>query len=162
MDDRGSGIIHSELPEQEEGLMHGFQLWINLPAREDDRARLPGRPSGTRPSRHHERGCEYPNHGRIGGGHGGCDQARGERTAFLDLDMPAGSACEVPIPAGHNAFLYAYEGRVEVGTRGGPVRARQLAVLTNSPDAGGVRLQASGRARLLLVAGRPLNEPIVQ
>lgn len=159
----GRGIIHSELPEQEEGLMHGFQLWINLPARE--KMTEPGYrdvPAELVPHVTTNEGVSIRIMAGSAAGKEGAIRREASEPLFLDLDMPAGSACEVPIPAGHNAFLYAYEGRVEVGTRGEPVRARQLAVLTNSPDAGGVRLQASGGARLLLVAGRPLNEPIVQ
>lgn len=159
----GRGIIHSELPEQEEGLMHGFQLWINLPARE--KMTEPGYrdvPAELVPHVTTNEGVSIRIMAGSAAGKEGAIRREASEPLFLDLDMPAGSACEVPTPAGHNAFLYAYEGRVEVGTRGEPVRARQLAVLTNSPDAGGVRLQASGGARLLLVAGRPLNEPIVQ
>lgn len=159
----GRGIIHSELPEQEKGLMHGFQLWINLPARE--KMVEPGYRDIPAEAVPHVTTKEGVNIRIIAGsaaGKEGAIRREASEPLFLDLDMPAGSACEVPIPAGHNAFLYAYEGRVEVGTRGEPVRARQLAVLTNGPDAGSVRLHASGGARLLLVAGRPLNEPIVQ
>ncbi|CAI8850342.1 pirin family protein [Methylocaldum szegediense] len=159
----GRGIIHSELPEQEEGLMHGFQLWINLPARE--KMTQPGYrdiPAEAIPHVTTSQGVSIRIIAGSAAGMEGAIRREGNEPLFLDLNMPAGSACEVPIPSGHNAFLYTYEGRVEVGTRRESVRARQLAVLTNSPDARGVRLHAAGGARLLLIAGRPLNEPIVQ
>jgi redox-sensitive bicupin YhaK (pirin superfamily) len=159
----GRGIIHSELPEQEQGLMHGFQLWINLPARE--KMTEPGYrdiPAEAIPSTTTAEGVAIR---IIAGSVDGIDGAvRREATEplYLDLRLPAGSAYEAPIPAGHNAFLYVYDGEAEVGAQGEPVRARELAVLSNRADADGVRLTTSGGARLLLVAGRPLNEPIVQ
>ncbi|WP_133718484.1 pirin family protein [Methylocaldum gracile] len=159
----GRGIIHSELPEQEQGLMHGFQLWINLPARE--KMTEPGYrdiSAEAIPSTTTAEGVTIRIIAGSFAGIGGAVRREATEPLYLDLEMPAGSAYEAPIPGGHNAFLYVYEGEVGVGTRGEPVRARQLAVLTNRADADGVRLTASGGARSLLVAGRPLNEPIVQ
>jgi hypothetical protein len=159
----GRGIVHSELPEQEQGLMHGFQLWINLPARE--KMTEPGYrdiPAEAIPHTTTDEGVTIRIIAGSIAGIGGAVRREATEPLYLDLEMPAGSAYEAPIPGGHNAFLYVYEGDVGVGTRGEPVRARQLAVLTNRADADGVRLTASGGARLLLVAGRPLNEPIVQ
>ncbi|MBP1153084.1 pirin family protein [Methylocaldum sp. RMAD-M] len=159
----GRGIIHSELPEQEQGLMHGFQLWINLPARE--KMTEPGYrdiSAEAIPSTTTAEGVTIRIIAGSVAGIGGAVRREATEPLYLDLEMPAGSAYEAPIPGGHNAFLYVYEGEVGVGTRGEPVRARQLAVLTNRADADGVRLTASGGARSLLVAGRPLNEPIVQ
>jgi len=159
----GRGIVHSELPEQEQGLMHGFQLWINLPARE--KMTEPGYwdiPAEAIPRTTTDEGVAIR---IIAGSVAGIDGAiRREATEplYLDLGMPAGSAYDAPIPAGHNAFLYVYDGEAEVGARGEPVRARELAVLSNRADADGVRLATSDGARLLLVAGRPLNEPIAQ
>jgi len=159
----GRGIVHSELPEQEQGLMHGFQLWINLPARE--KMTEPGYwdiPAEAIPRTTTDEGVAIR---IIAGSVAGIDGAiRREATEplYLDLGLPAGSAYEAPIPVGHNAFLYVYDGEAEVGTQDEPVHARQLAVLTNRPDADGVRLATSDGARLLLVAGRPLNEPIAQ
>ncbi|WP_347258405.1 pirin family protein [Methylocaldum sp.] len=159
----GRGIIHSELPEQEQGLMHGFQLWINLPARE--KMTEPGYRDISAEAILSTTTAEGVTIRIIAGsvaGIGGAVRREATEPLYLDLEMPAGSAYEAPIPGGHNAFLYVYEGEVGVGTRGEPVRARQLAVLTNRADADGVRLTASRGARSLLVAGRPLNEPIVQ
>ncbi|MDV3241411.1 MULTISPECIES: pirin family protein [Methylocaldum] len=159
----GRGIIHSELPEQEQGLMHGFQLWINLPARE--KMTEPGYrdiSAEAIPSTTTAEGVTIRIIAGSVAGIGGAVRREATEPLYLDLEMPAGSAYEAPIPGGHNAFLYVYEGEVGVGTRGEPVRARQLAVLTNRADADGVRLTASRGARSLLVAGRPLNEPIVQ
>jgi redox-sensitive bicupin YhaK (pirin superfamily) len=159
----GRGIVHSELPEQEQGLMHGFQLWVNLPARE--KMTEPGYrdiPAAAIPHTVTDEGVTIR---IIAGSAAGIDGAvRREATEplYLDLGLPAGSLYEAPIPATHNAFLYVYEGEIKAGARGEPVRARQLAVLDNRADAGGVRLSAASAARLLLVAGRPLDEPIAQ
>lgn len=143
--------------------MHGFQLWINLPARE--KMTEPGYrdiSAEAIPSTTTAEGVTIRIIAGSVAGIGGAVRREATEPLYLDLEMPAGSAYEAPIPGGHNAFLYVYEGEVGVGTRGEPVRARQLAVLTNRADADGVRLTASRGARSLLVAGRPLNEPIVQ
>lgn len=159
----GRGIVHSELPEQEQGLMHGFQLWINLPARE--KLVQPGYrdiPAEAIPQTTTAAGVTIR---VIAGSLSGVAGAVSRETTeplYADLEMPAGSVYEAAIPAAHNAFLYVYDGEIEVGVRGEPVRSRQLALLGNRADADGVRLSAPGGARLLLVAGRPLNEPIVQ
>ncbi|HYE35864.1 pirin family protein [Methylocaldum sp.] len=159
----GRGIVHSELPEQEQGLMHGFQLWVNLPARA--KMTEPGYRDIPAEEIPYTATAEGVTIRVIAGSVAGIDGAvRREETEplYLDVGLPAESAYEAPIPAVHNAFLYVYEGEVKVGARGEPVRARQLAVLNNRADADGVRLTTSGGARLLLIAGRPLNEPIVQ
>jgi hypothetical protein len=81
---------------------------------------------------------------------------------YLDIALPPGAAHAVAIPTGHNAFVYVYQGQVELGQRGQRVEARQLAVLSNAPEADSVLLRSAEGARLLLIAGRPLHEPIVQ
>jgi redox-sensitive bicupin YhaK (pirin superfamily) len=159
----GRGIIHSEMPEQKDGLMHGFQLWLNLPAaskmiapsyRDISAAEIPEvtTPEGVRVK-------------VIAGRALGVDGAVVRETTeplYLDLHMPAGSTHAQPLAIGHNAFLYVYAGEVEVGGERHKVGAQRLAVLSNDPGADGVAIHARGEARLLLVAGRPLEEPIAQ
>ena len=159
----GRGILHSEMPEQEEGRMAGFQLWVNLAAKD----------KLTAPHYRDVPPAEVPvvvlNGGvtvRVlaGQSHGvtGAVTRPTTEPLYLDVTVPPGTAFEQPIPVGHNAFLYVFDGAVEVmGTR---VEADRMAILANDDGADGVRLMsaASAPARVLVVAGRPLNEPIVQ
>src|SRR6185436_19067380 len=81
---------------------------------------------------------------------------------FLDLELPAGCRWATLLPTGHNAFVYVYAGMVRVGDRAVPVAAGRMGMLTTDPAADGVELQAAEASRVLLVAGAPLREPIVQ
>jgi len=159
----GRGILHSELPEQEEGLMHGFQLWLNLPAR--DKLVPPHYqdvPADQIPK------VPLPGDGRvkvIAGQFGevkGPVQRQATQPLYLDVQLGAGQSLFVPLPASHNAFVYVYEGSVELGARHQPVPRQRLAVLSNKPDAQGVQLASDSGASLLVLAGQPLNEPIAQ
>ena len=155
----GSGLIHSELPEQEEGLMEGFQLWLNLPAKAKMGA--PGYrdiPSADIPERVDGAGVRVRALAGESGGLAGAVQRPDTEPLFLDVHLPAGGRFAQALPAGHNAFLYVYRGGVAVA--GTAVADRHMAILANDGD--GVLLQADGPSRVLLVAGRPLNEPIVQ
>jgi redox-sensitive bicupin YhaK (pirin superfamily) len=155
----GSGLIHSELPEQEEGLMEGFQLWLNLPAKAKMCA--PGyrdiSPTSI-PEHVDDAGVRVRVIAGESGGVAGAVQRPDTEPLFLDLHLPAGSRFAQALPAGHNAFVYVYRGEVTVA--GTAVVDRHMAILANDGD--GVLLQADGPSRALLVAGRPLNEPIVQ
>lgn len=159
----GRGIVHSELPEQEDGLMHGFQLWVNLPAR--DKMTAPDYrdiPAEAIPAYTTADGVAVKVIAGESDGVAGAVRREATEPLYLDIELSPGAAHAVAIPAGHNAFLYVYRGRVEVGERGQRVEARQLAVLSNAPDADSVLLGSAEGARLLLIAGRPLHEPIVQ
>jgi redox-sensitive bicupin YhaK (pirin superfamily) len=74
--------------------------------------------------------------------------------------MPKGTPFEQSLPAGHNAFIYVYRGAVSIG--GEAVPAQRMAILANNPQADGVLIEASADAKLILVAGKPLRQPIVQ
>lgn len=155
----GSGLIHSELPEQEEGLMEGFQLWINLPARNKMVAPYyRDIPSEAIPETDAGNGI----HARVIAGEfngvKGAIQRPDTEPLYLDLHMPAGSVLNLPIPIQHNAFFYVYRGTVKVADQ--TVPSRNMAVLAN--DAGMLEIHAEEDARLILVAGQPLNEPIAQ
>jgi redox-sensitive bicupin YhaK (pirin superfamily) len=162
----GRGLVHSELPEQEAGRMEGFQLWLNLPAA--DKMTTPGYrdiASGEIPE------LRLP--GALvrviaGTSHGvaGAVQKSHTEPLYLDLHLEPGATFEQQVPAGHNAFVYVYRGALAIDEGGGAataVPAQRMAVLANKPQGDGVRVQAGEQgARALLVAGRPLGEPIAQ
>jgi redox-sensitive bicupin YhaK (pirin superfamily) len=157
----GRGVVHSEMPEQDEGLMEGFQLWLNLPAQ--DKMRAPWYrdiPAADVPRFTLASGAAVQ---VIAGNTHGVDGAvRRDVTEplYLDIELPAGATFDQPLPAGHNAFLYVFRGDVVV--EGKAVPQARMAILDNARDADGVRIKAGAPARLLLIAGRPLNEPIAQ
>jgi redox-sensitive bicupin YhaK (pirin superfamily) len=161
----GRGLIHSELPEQEEGRMEGFQLWLNLPAA--DKMGTPGYrdiPTEEIPELRLPGATVRVIAGTSHGVAGAVQKAHTE-PLYLDLHLEPGASFEQPLPAGHNAFVYVYRGDLEIDS--GVARTRvpreRMAVLANNADRDGVRVQAGAQgARALLIAGRPLNEPIAQ
>jgi redox-sensitive bicupin YhaK (pirin superfamily) len=161
----GSGVIHSEMPEQEDGRMEGFQLWLNLPA--SDKMATPWYrdiPSGAIPA------LALPN-GAVarvlaGQSHGvqGAMTRPVTEPLYLDIALPAGQTFSQAVPAGHNAFVYVYRGEVTVGEgdKAAVLEPQRMGVLGNDAGADGVTLTANADARFLLIAGKPLGEPIVQ
>lgn len=159
----GRGVIHSELPEQREGRMAGFQLWLNLPAR--DKMREPWYLD--------VQGEEVPQYQRDGvnvrviagesQGVRGAVQRDVTEPLYLDLHLPAGARFEQPLPATHNAFVYVYDGALKYDS-GCLQTAGRMAILANTPGNDGVRVQAAddSATRAILVAGKPLGEPIAQ
>jgi redox-sensitive bicupin YhaK (pirin superfamily) len=157
----GRGVVHSEMPEQNEGLMEGFQLWLNLPAK--DKMSAPWYrdiPSGDVPRFTLDDGSTVQVIAGSSHGVAGAVQRDITQPLYLDIDLPAGATFEQPLPAGHNAFLYVFRGEVVV--EGKAVPQARMAILDNAPGADGVRIKTTAPARLLLIAGRPLNEPIAQ
>jgi redox-sensitive bicupin YhaK (pirin superfamily) len=158
----GRGIIHSEMPEQEEGRMAGFQLWVNLAAK--DKMAAPEYrdvpPQGV-PVYTLDDGVRVRVIAGVSRGVTGAVTRPTTEPLYLDITLPAGAVFEHTLPAGHNAFVYVYGGAVEIeSTR---VERERMAILANDAAADGVRIRAlDGEAKLLLVAGRPLNEPIAQ
>jgi redox-sensitive bicupin YhaK (pirin superfamily) len=158
----GRGVIHSEMPEQEAGRMEGFQLWLNLPAR--DKMCPPWYrdiPAGEIPELRTPQGVSV----RIiaGDSHGFAGAMQREATAplYLDLQLPPAAVFEQPLPPVHNAFVYVYRGELSIAGRSVP--RQRMAILANTPDSDGVRLQSGAEgARAILIAGQPLNEPIAQ
>jgi redox-sensitive bicupin YhaK (pirin superfamily) len=157
----GRGIVHSEMPEQQDGLMWGFQLWVNLPARDKMTApRYQEIPPEAIPV------AELPGGttARVIAGTlaGTAGPIRGIATdpLLVDLDLPAEGSVRVPVPAGHNAFLYPFVGTVAVAD-GKTIVPRGTAAVLGDGD--GVSLGAvEGPARVLLAAGRPLGEPVAR
>ena len=157
----GKGVIHSEIPQQDEGVMEGFQLWLNLHSsekmntpwyRDFQNAQLP----------------QFKTTEGVavtviaGASHGVQGAVTREITQpiYLDVHMPMGSRFEQALPAGHNVFVYIYRGQVSIA--GQAVPAQRMAILANASQADGVVIEASADAKLILVAGQPLKEPIVQ
>jgi redox-sensitive bicupin YhaK (pirin superfamily) len=159
----GRGIIHSEMPQQESGRMRGFQLWINLPAKEKMKSAaykdiLPE---------------DIPTHNLTQGGRVkviagtvqidnqtlvGPIQGLSTEPLFLDVHILADDYFTLPVPENHNAFIYAYEGNVMIG--GETLSTHALGVLSKGDE---IEVYADkANASFLILAARPLNEPIVQ
>ncbi|KQY01468.1 pirin [Massilia sp. Root133] len=157
----GRGVIHSEMPEQNEGLMEGFQLWLNLAAK--DKMSAPWYrdiPAEAVPRFTLDSGATVQVIAGSSHGVAGAVQREVTEPLYLDIELPAGATFEQALPAGHNAFLYVFRGEVVV--EGKAVPQARMAILDNAKAADGVRIKASQPSRLLLIAGRPLNEPIAQ
>ena len=157
----GRGIIHSEMPLQSDGLMWGFQLWVNLPARNKmTEPRYQDIPASAIPEVQAEGGVTI----RVitGEAQGIRGPVEGIATSplYLDVLVPAGRTYEHPTAQEHNALAYVYEGAGEVG--GERVEAGELAVLSRNGEEA-VRLTASeGPMRVLLLAAKPLEEPLAR
>ncbi len=163
----GRGIIHSEMPQQEQGRMRGFQLWINLPAREKMK------PAGYRDIQPEEiPAVDLAGGGRVKVIAGTLDvdgvatpgPIRGITTdpLYFDVELPSGTRFTHAIPAGYHAFLYVFEGSVTVGP---PNAARLIGVHKAGVFSDGDAIEVAGGAeggRFILLAGRPLREPVVQ
>lgn len=155
----GRGIVHSEMPEQEDGLMSGFQLWVNLPAA--DKMCDP-RYQDIDPE-------DVPEVARDGGvairviagtldGVTGPISGIATDPSYVDVTLPFGSTTTLPITEGHNAFVYVFQGSIAAGET--EIMAGNLAVLSAGDQ---VDLAATGDGgRLILVAGRPIGEPIAR
>ena len=155
----GRGVIHSEIPQQREGRMEGFQLWLNLSGkdkmcapwyRDFAAADLPGfiTDSGV--------GVTVI----AGESHGitGAMTRQVTEPLYLDLYLPAGTRFTQRLAADHNAFAYVYRGEITIA--GQSVPSQRMAILNNDSD--GVLIEANNEAKVLLIAGRPLGEPIAQ
>jgi quercetin 2,3-dioxygenase len=164
----GRGILHSEMPEQTEGRMAGFQLWVNLAAK--DKMTAPAYrdvPPADVPVMKLANGVTLRVIAGEAEGVTGAVTRPTTEPLVLDITLPPGTTFDGMLPVGHNAFAYVFGGAVEVGGEA-PTRVENqlMAILRNDPGSDGVRLAAPATltepARVLLVAGRPLNEPIAQ
>ena len=155
----GRGIVHSEMPEQEDGLMWGFQLWVNLPARDKMIAPAyqdidPERIPEVRPAE----GVAIRVLAGSAGGATGPVAAPATQPLYLDIALDARTRHVQAVDPGHNGFVYVFEGTARIG---GTVLPRgTLGVLGpgETVEAGA----EGGPARFILVAGRPLREPVVK
>jgi redox-sensitive bicupin YhaK (pirin superfamily) len=157
----GSGVIHSEIPEQEDGVMEGFQLWLNLP----------GKSKMATPWYKDFASADIPEYVTaegvtvrvIAGSSNGVSGAVNREVTepiYLDIHLPAGTSFFTAIPATHNAFIYTYRGVTKVA--GTQVDVQRMGILSNTAGSDGIIVSATEPTRLILVAGKPLNEPIVQ
>ena len=157
----GSGVVHSEMPEQRNGLLQGFQLWINLPARHK-----------MDPPAYQEFSAEQiPQERRPGavmrviagktrnGTRGPIEQALTD-PLYFDIELEPGTGFEESLPAGHNAFLFGIDGSLDLPAGQEPLTRDRLAVLGPKGDFH-ARAGDTG-ARFLLVAGKPLGEAVVR
>ena len=159
----GRGIVHSEMPEQEDGLMWGFQLWVNLPA--SDKMTAP-RYQDIAPESIPETGAAPGATVRVIAGRFGTTEGPIQGIAteplYFDIRLDAGAHLDVPVPPGHSAFAYVYEGDALIGAHDSAqsVQRGQLAVLEHGHSV--LVGAAEAAARLILVAGKPLREPVAK
>ncbi|MES2317428.1 MAG: pirin family protein [Pseudomonadota bacterium] len=157
----GRGVAHSEMPEQTDGLMEGFQLWLNLPAK--DKMMAPWYrdiPSEEIPRFSTESGATVQVIAGESHGVAGAVQRAHTEPLYLDIELAANATFEQLLPPGHNAFIYVFRGQVLVDDQ--CVTQSRMAILANGAEADGVKIVAAQPSRLILIAGRPLNEPIAQ
>ncbi|MGC3981820.1 MAG: pirin family protein [Steroidobacteraceae bacterium] len=160
------GIIHSEMPQQQSGRMHGFQLWINLPAREKMKpASYRDIPAAKIPTVSLSNGTtvkviagEYSDgHQRIAGP----VQGLATQALYIDVHLPKGERFTQATPAAHNALVYVYEGELSIGEGVAATKVgTHAAALLNAGDQ--IVVAADSNARFLVLAAQPLNEPVVQ
>ena len=157
------GIIHSEMPQQEEGLMRGFQLWVNLPASEKMKD----------PHYQDISAKDIPqvvidginikviagdltiNQSQLNGAVKGISTA----PVYLDVEMPAHSQIDIPLPDGHTVLLYVYENNIKATDSQVPISKSEIALLSKK---GRVHISSDKASRFLLLAGSPIGEPIAQ
>jgi redox-sensitive bicupin YhaK (pirin superfamily) len=164
------GIIHSEMPQQSEGRMRGFQLWLNLPSKEKMKpASYRDIPAAAIPR------VALPQGGEVkviagtleldgtltSGPVNGADARLSTDPLYLDVRLRAGEKFSVPTAAAHNAFLYAYEGSAKIGAAGAAKLPHRAAGVLSDGDSVSVEAGPEG-VQLLLLAAKPLREPVVQ
>ncbi|HYG06615.1 MAG TPA: pirin family protein [Stenotrophomonas sp.] len=159
----GRGLIHSEMPEQESGRMRGFQLWVNLPAREKmAEPRYQEYPPERIPLAQPAPGVTVKViAGSVGDTVGPIAQPATD-PLYLDIELAANVAWSYALPAGHNVFAYVFEGAATVGEgeSARPLESQQMGVLGGGDE---LQLRAGSQgARLILVGGRPLGEPVMR
>lgn len=157
----GSGVIHSEIPEQKNGLMEGFQLWLNLPSgRKMTAPWYRDIPNAEIPRYSTPRGADVLVIAGASNGIEGAITREVTEPLYLDIELAAGGEFSTGIPAGHNAFIYVYRGTVSAC--GKAIDEMRMGIFGNDAHADGISIRATDAARAILVAGKPLGEPIVQ
>jgi redox-sensitive bicupin YhaK (pirin superfamily) len=161
----GRGIVHSEMPEQEQGLLEGFQLWVNLPAAHKmDVPAYQEHPANAIPTESRAQGAVVRViAGQTSTGTRGPIVQPLTEPLYLDVELPAGTEFQETLPHDHNAFVYVFRGTLDAEDgNGDPVRldTGELGILSHGERLT-LRTAAAG-ARFLLVAGRPLNEPVAR
>jgi redox-sensitive bicupin YhaK (pirin superfamily) len=161
----GGGIMHEEMPQLEGGRLDGFQLWVNLPARvKMTKPRYQEVSADDIPAVERENGVRIRViAGTVGDVAGSVKEIAADPT-YLDISVPAKTSFAHPIPAGHTAFAYVFDGEARFGITnvddGERVTAPRLVVFDDGEE---VRINALGDGvRFLLISGKPLNEPIAR
>ena len=161
----GRGLVHSEMPEQEEGRMEGFQLWLNLPSHQKmctpwyRDIQSQDIPELTTPEGVFVRVIAGESHGVCGAMHRPSSQYPTD-ALYLDLHFSGTDRFSQSLPASHNAFVYRGQLEVQGARSATQVPVQRMAILANEGD--GVTLLGQAGTRALLIAGQPLNEPIAQ
>jgi len=157
----GKGIIHSEMPEQEEGLLQGFQLWVNLPAK--DKMQVPAYqefPANQIAVEHLDNGAEIrviagvSNNGTIGPVINTTVNA-----VYMDVSLPAEQSFEQNVGIDDHVFIFVIEGQLSIGEPENLINRRRLGILQKGDQ---LKVTATEATRFLLVAGQPLNEPVAR
>lgn len=163
----GKGVIHSEMPQQESGRMRGFQLWVNLPANEKMK------PASYQDIPANELTVETLNNGGAIKIIAGTVEVNGKVLSgpinsqpslmttdplFVDITLSANDEFQLPVKKGHSAFAYAYEGSASVN---GDLLAHQHAGILSDGDVVDIKAGQDG-LRMVVIAGKPLGEPVVQ
>ena len=158
----GRGIVHSEMPEQEDGLMWGFQLWVNLPA--GDKMTAPRYQDIDPEDIPVVEGQDGVRVKLVAGeldGQKGAVRAVATDPTFLDVALTPSARFVHGLPEGHNAFAYVFEGAARIGDGGRAYEIGELAVL-GTGEVVELASAGDGSARVILVAGRPLRERVVR
>lgn len=156
----GSGLIHSELPEQADGLMEGFQLWLNLPSRNKmTKPSYRDIPTEQIPEFLDQSGIRVRVIAGNCQGVVGAVQRPDTQPIYLDVHLPANVQWTLDIPSEHNAFTYTYRGNVNVS--GVDVPDRNMGLLAND-GARAILVETKVESKMLVIAGLPLDEPIAQ
>ena len=156
----GRGIVHSEFPEQEDGLMWGFQLWVNLPASDKMTApRYQDIPAEDIPQVELAEGVNARVIAGELGGVSGPVSGVATQPIYFDIGLADDKSYTVNLPEGHNAFAYVFEGSAKIGAAGTFIQRGEMALLTLGTE---LKIEAVDACRCIIVAGRPLNEPIAR
>jgi len=157
----GKGIVHSEMPEQEEGLLAGFQLWVNLPA--DQKLSDPKyqeHPAAAIPVETRENGTTIKVvAGETDDGTHGIIDNPYVHPLYLHIALPAFTTFSQQVPDTDNSFIYVISGQLSLGDKQRPLKAGQLGVLEVGSE---VNVTAEPDSEFLLVSGQPLNEPVAR
>ncbi|MDO6685774.1 MULTISPECIES: pirin family protein [unclassified Agarivorans] len=155
----GRGVIHSEMPEQENGLLKGFQLWVNLAA--EHKMSAPGYQELSAeqiPVSQDEQGNVIRVvAGELANGIKGAVQTQQTTASYLDISLVASADLSLVLPAHHHGFVYVIEGEVTIGQSKQAIKAYQLGVLSEGDE---LSLQSQQASRVLVVTGEPINQPI--
>jgi quercetin 2,3-dioxygenase len=169
----GRGLVHSEMPEQEDGLMEGFQLWVNLPGKNKMMApiyrdlvpeQIPQWELAGGITMRMIAGTVYATREGQRTEYKGAVERQDTEPIFVDVHFTDAGEISLELPESHNAFIYTYRGEINVGdgTDAKPVSDTTMGILSNASGASSIRLSSASASRCILVAGRPLKEPIAQ